>query len=407
MKRITSLLLSVIIIISSIPVSGILTFAADELIEYGNYPQSRVTDSSLIAQLDSVTSQWKSYDYFTGTGSWYDGTMTSSDFMKYRDVRLGDKWYRGVTFDSFRPYWTGYDSSENNSVQDNNGYETGTTYWFLFEPLKWRVLDKDRGLLLCETIIDSQPYNNYLIASGKDYRGYTAYWGNADKTYYANNYVESSIRKWLSDDFINTAFTSRQIENISVTHLENSCSDPSKTAFNAPESDDKVFLLSMNDALNNTYGFSEYLAYGDSARKAGASDYAKCQGLTDFGEDSSWWWLRTAEAGSGSCDSFYVNYNGKVNQHSTVTYTNHGVRPAMILSEIKNDTAVRDCNHEDTDANSICDICGTVISVENPDNNCSHICHKTGFAGFIWRILNWFNRLFRTNKNCACGNSHY
>lgn len=40
-------------------------------------------------------------------------------------------------------------------------------------------------------------------------------------------------------------------------------------------------------------------------------------------------------------------------------------------------------------------------------DNCSHMCHKTGFMGFIWKLINIFNKLFKSNKTCACGVAHY
>ncbi len=44
---------------------------------------------------------------------------------------------------------------------------------------------------------------------------------------------------------------------------------------------------------------------------------------------------------------------------------------------------------------------------ETVDDDCSCNCHKSGFAGFIWKIILFFNKLFKTNKICSCGISHY
>lgn len=44
---------------------------------------------------------------------------------------------------------------------------------------------------------------------------------------------------------------------------------------------------------------------------------------------------------------------------------------------------------------------------DEPSKGCGHLCHKGGFLGFIWKIVNIFNKLFRTNKVCKCGASHY
>ena len=38
---------------------------------------------------------------------------------------------------------------------------------------------------------------------------------------------------------------------------------------------------------------------------------------------------------------------------------------------------------------------------------CSCNCHKSGFMGFIWKIILFFNKLFKTNKICDCGLAHY
>lgn len=62
-----------------------------------------------------------------------------------------------------------------------------------------------------------------------------------------------------------------------------------------------------------------------------------------------------------------------------------------------------------------CEFCGatdTVIDegskIDNNDNGkCSCNCHKSGIMGIIWKILNFFYRIFGMNKTCSCGVSHY
>lgn len=44
---------------------------------------------------------------------------------------------------------------------------------------------------------------------------------------------------------------------------------------------------------------------------------------------------------------------------------------------------------------------------QDPADTCSCNCHKDGFMGFIWKIINFFQKLFRTNKTCSCGAYHY
>ncbi len=62
----------------------------------------------------------------------------------------------------------------------------------------------------------------------------------------------------------------------------------------------------------------------------------------------------------------------------------------------------------------VCSGCGYVETeeIENtPDipekNDCSCNCHKKGFMAFIWKILNFFYKLFKMNPVCKCGIAHY
>ena len=44
---------------------------------------------------------------------------------------------------------------------------------------------------------------------------------------------------------------------------------------------------------------------------------------------------------------------------------------------------------------------------ENPSENCSCNCHKGGIAGFFFKLILFFQKIFRTNKTCSCGVNHY
>ena len=39
--------------------------------------------------------------------------------------------------------------------------------------------------------------------------------------------------------------------------------------------------------------------------------------------------------------------------------------------------------------------------------DCDHMCHKSGFMGFIWKIVRFFWKLFKMNPVCECGAVHY
>ncbi len=75
--------------------------------------------------------------------------------------------------------------------------------------------------------------------------------------------------------------------------------------------------------------------------------------------------------------------------------------------------------HIDDDGDYLCDHgCGYEFekpaAPEQPDtpdepseNDCDHLCHKSGFIGFVWKIVRFFSKLFRLNPVCECGAAHY
>lgn len=66
--------------------------------------------------------------------------------------------------------------------------------------------------------------------------------------------------------------------------------------------------------------------------------------------------------------------------------------------------------HVDDNNDGECDRCGRKISEpasSDPSSTCSHLCHKTGFMGFIYKIIRIFWKLFRIHQTCECGVKHY
>ncbi len=52
-----------------------------------------------------------------------------------------------------------------------------------------------------------------------------------------------------------------------------------------------------------------------------------------------------------------------------------------------------------------CSVCGADMEPEKKD--CDHMCHQSGFMGFIWSIVQFFWKLFKMNPVCECGAAHY
>ena len=96
MKRTLCILLSLILTVTGLIGLGMTSSAVYKVgstLEYGSYPQTDVT-SSLGAALNAMSGAW-----------------TSSGYCLYKDVVYNGAKYRGVTFDSYRPIFTGDSSS--------------------------------------------------------------------------------------------------------------------------------------------------------------------------------------------------------------------------------------------------------------------------------------------------------
>ena len=278
--------------------------ATGDYILFGSYPQTKVTDASIISALGGLDeSTWTSYGYFI------EGQM--SDYMYYIDKEYNGEKYRGVYFTSYRPYYCNYSSGTSYSCQDDNGYATSTVYWFKYEPIKWLIAEESDGTLtlVADPILDSQQYD---YEDGSD----------------SNNYAESTIRAWLNDTFCNTAFNEMQQAIIQTTTIDNSVESTGfiPNQYACENTNDKIFLMSYVEA--DTWFTS------DSAREKQGSDYAKSQGVyvntSSSYSGNSHYRLRSPSSHK-SFNAYVVNDDGSIGSSRSVYYTSIGVLPALVI----------------------------------------------------------------------------
>ena len=435
MKKFLSIILAVLMIATTVPMAFAEggTYKVGDIIQFGSYPQSEVKDQTLLLELNMLAPAW---DNWTNYGYYWDvdGTVVQTSWMRYTDVEYGGNKYRGVKFLKYRPGFF--------DPQENNGYLINMTYWFKFEPIDWRILDPETGFVMSELLLDSQPYSNTQYGNSDD----GVWFNDIYHTNYANDYETSNIRKWLNEDFYNSAFTNGEKKEISITTLNNDVTNfQGDCVESRNETSDKIFLTTDKDVHNSDFGFNSH-----ADRRAASSDYAKSQGLYVWRENvaypsdadgKSCWILRTPLENSGQI--VHIRESG----HSDWLWVNDGtvgVRPALKLNDINNlnhkhdynakvytptctdkgyttytcecgdsyiDNYVNAKGHIDNNGDYKCDYnCGyefTKPAPSDPADDCSCNCHKGGIAGFFFKILNFFQKLFGMNKTCACGVAHY
>ncbi len=177
-------------------------------------------------------------------------------------------------------------------------------------PIRWRILSKEGNdaYVIANQVLDAKPYNE---------EGGTVTWETC------------TLRSWLNGEFYDSAFTSEEQGAILEQRLSNPDNERWETA-GGNDTEDKVYLASLQDVENVEYGFQPKSSFNDQARLGTATEYASGQGVYVNGE-GSWWWLRSP--GDLTDYASYVNYFGDVNTYGyNVSYASGGLRPALHIN---------------------------------------------------------------------------
>ena len=321
-------------------------------IYFGSYPQTKVTDSVIINALDGYKGTLPSKGNNQGWNRCQDYLCRNNLEIKiagmwYKDVNYNGEKYRAVYFENYRA-----EDAEDDFGADvlfEYGYIADLVYWFKYEPIKWRILTEKNGsaFLMSEIAIDGQAYYSADFNSMiDDYYLDTIYQPLPPRTVngksiYFNNYAESTIREWLNKTFYTTAFSSLQQSLIKTTLVDNSAAstyphdnptgyNEGKNEYACENTNDKIFLLSVNDVTNDAYGLSK------TNLQLKCSDYSKSQGLFSMYLDDNdnygncVWSLRSPVERNNFCAQF-IDYDGDYCDYPG-TSISVGVVPALWIN---------------------------------------------------------------------------
>jgi hypothetical protein len=264
-------------------------------IYFGEYPQT------IKAEGVTITGNMDSRGYYLGSDGCYYAMIIATPFVNFA-------------------------FSNGTTIVEN------TVYYFKVEPIRWRVLSEENGeiFILCDSIIANMAYQSKYYTSG-DYV-YTDANGAPEGTY-ANNYEYSEVRNWLNSVFYENAFSYAEREKILTTIVDNSggiIDGIESNPYACRDTEDKLFLLSFDEATNTDYGFSSTY-YEDNARRYLVSDYSLATGAVKYNmETYGMWWLRTPYY----WDSYGAHGNDgdgriAISGHLEVYLTPMGVVPAL------------------------------------------------------------------------------
>ena len=273
---------------------------------FGTYPAAEIVES----EFDSVD------DYALSDGDYI------ADADLYSSLTSAD-WENDITeIDSVRYLrLKGEDAvtAFSDREQHYRWADTEEYHYFRFEPIKWKVLSADDSgmLLISDRALDCAQYS----ADGSDC-----------------TWQDSSIRKFLNEEFYNTAFSDEEKQLILDTEVENAANSAYGT-YCGENTTDRVFLLSYAEVnsgdMASLYGYHHGDGIDDAARRVKSTLYAKAKGTwwspVEGYRGNAFWLLRTNGYSSGSvayvCDFGYTYTRGTM-----VNCDDAGIVPMIKLS---------------------------------------------------------------------------
>lgn len=207
-------------------------------------------------------------------------------------------------------------ATEGSPILDIVAGDTITMGYYGNESIVWTVLEFDpatnQALVISKYCIDAIPFH-----AGNDYGS----WEN------------STLRRWLNNDFISKAFNQDERETILTKTISNP-RNPDYGTDSGRDTSDRVFLLSYEEAV--------YYFPSNTSRQGRPTAYCWEQGCYDpvkYAEEHgtelspeavgfTWWWLRTA--GLDEKHTCNVVAKGTASTYGAYKTSNEGgVRPAM------------------------------------------------------------------------------
>ena len=247
-----------------------------DLVEYGTYPQREILPYDEVYRVLTSNTNWSS-DHTLTLGAERYLRCKKEDATYYPPHHFQDKedaWKHGWY------YWG----------------EEDAYHYFLFEPIRWRVLHVEHGqaLLLADQILNC-------------------------KTFY-------ELRYFLNLEFSFQAF-SRDEGNLLITQ----------------KSGDKVSLMGMQDVSGQhpaaEYGFCSQQDCEDEGRSSRSSDYAKAMGLSFSKNEKSDWWLTDYDTTGGRIRC--VLHDGYILEEGLPPNSGDvGIRPVILLDLERADLSI-------------------------------------------------------------------
>lgn len=253
-------------------------------IEYGYYPQSHVSDSSLIASLNELT--------VTNAAGYYE---FESNYYYKTTAQIN------ISGQSAAYYF-----------DDDTKINDGETYWFRCDPIEWTIMSDDGSniIVMSLKLIDSNIWNTTDV----------------------NNYKDSSIRHWLNNEFYTMAFSlAPYTGDVLDTEVDNSVGSTGVETnhYACENTTDKVFLPSAKQLWygNATNEKNEF-------RQAFSTEFTRVRNTTLVANGSGEYWTRSPSS-EDEKNVLTINQYGAFNTVNNASSGYHySIRPMIRIPKL-------------------------------------------------------------------------
>lgn len=194
------------------------------------------------------------------------------------------------------------------------------------EPIKWRVLsvNGDDAFLLADQNLDGKPYN-------ETYTSVT--WETCTLRSWLNGYGAGSNvdgKDYSGDNFLDAAFSQTEQSAIRTTSVINE-DNPTYGTEGGNTTQDKIYLLSIAEASNASYGFQATFDTESETRVATNTAHTASYSYMNSTGNTDWWCLRSPGHFANHASSVSYGGSGSYNGWDVNDYIN-AVRPALHLN---------------------------------------------------------------------------
>lgn len=235
---------------------------------FGSYPQRKLHDLE--------AKQIESHFLPKPSALAYDGwevmftSKTGRPYTWYKDKEIDGKKYRAVCFARYRDVFTCREFDRPGlTVQFGAGYKNSTIYIFEYSPIEWNVLEEgmNSATLVTSVGLDAHEYNS----------DFCSIWEC------------TTLRTWLNEDFLNTAFSE----------------DQKKFLFHSE--DEYVFLIDRKRDLGQI-DFRDKL----NTYNIRCTDYFGCVGGRSFNGDVCNFWVKDENEDGDSASAVQPHAVGSI-----------------------------------------------------------------------------------------------